>query len=57
MVGASEIDIGPFRPGGLMNMMAFALPTVAGSRVVEGPGTSDRLSLLPLKPSGSRSVP
>ena len=51
------MEIGPVPFGGLMNMMAFALPAVAGRREVEGPGTSERLSLFPAKPRGVRSVP
>src|SRR5687767_1310675 len=56
-VGAVEMVIGPVRFGGLINITAFAVDAIDGSRTVEGPGTSERLSLRPLNPSGAKSVP
>ena len=51
-VGASETVMGPVRFGGLMSITAFAVEAIAGSRTVEGPGMSERLSLRPLNPAG-----
>ena len=51
-VGASEIVMGPVRLGRLMSITAFAVEAIAGSRTVDGPGMSERLSLRPWNPSG-----
>src|SRR5687768_780955 len=56
-VGACETVIPPVRFGGLINITAFAVDAIDGRRTVEGPGTSERLSLRPLNPRGGRSVP
>jgi hypothetical protein len=56
-VGASEIVMGPVRFGSLISITAFAVAAIAGSRTVDGPGMRERLSLLPTKPEGVRSVP